>query len=76
MDDILVRVFLVSPFASVAGQPQICAKPQRLPGTTPAATIRQAQAEQEAALFDDLEQRLGWPVDRSRVRLIVREPAI
>ena len=58
MDDIVVRACLVSPFASAAGQPQICADPQRLPATRPAETIRPAQAQLEAALFDDLEQSL------------------
>jgi hypothetical protein len=33
-------------------------------------------AELEAALFDELEQSLGWPVDRSWVRFIVREPVV
>jgi hypothetical protein len=74
MDEIVVRVCLLSPFSSDAGQPQICSEPRRLSATTPVETIRQLQADLEAALFADLEQSVRWPVDRSRVRFIVREP--
>ena len=69
MDDVVVRVCLLSPFASAAGQPQICADPRRLPAATSVEDIRRVQADLAAALTDDLEASLGWPVDRSRLRI-------
>jgi hypothetical protein len=71
MDDVVVRVCLLSPFASAAGQPQICADPRRLPADASADAIRRVQADLAAALTDDLEASLGWPVDRSRLRIDV-----
>jgi hypothetical protein len=76
LDELVVRGCLVSPFASAAGQPQICSETHRLPADAAADVIRQVPAELEAALFDELEQSLGWPVDRSWVRFIVREPVV
>jgi hypothetical protein len=69
MDDLVVRVCLVSPFASPTGQPQICSEPQRLPAGSTSDAIRQLQAALAERLADDLDASLGWPVDRGRLRL-------